>query len=137
MQRSTCYSHFIQALNVTNAALERHRRSHLFQPLLIAAAELADCDFVVEIVASEDALTPQDYVTIRLQDGTFVLVAHARLNDEIAWRVSERYLNHVATHPMWYVDHPNRLDLDWLKLRIGLTRRSPSDATNVTDRAAR
>jgi len=118
MQLSTTYSRFIQALNVMNAVLEGHRDSPVLKPLLDAAdLRLAGCNLVVAILESEDESAPPDYVTIRLQDGLFVLVAHEQQDDEIAWTVSEEYLAEVAAHPRRYIDRPQQLDLEWLKRR--------------------
>ena len=37
-----------------------------------------------------------------------------------AWRVNLSYLRHVVEHPDDYIAHPEKLDLDWLKSKIGI-----------------
>lgn len=37
-----------------------------------------------------------------------------------AWRVNLSYLRHVVENPKTYIEHPENLDLDWLKSRMGL-----------------
>ena len=36
----------------------------------------------------------------------------------MAWKVSQEYLAKVAANPQDYIDHPVKLDWDWLKSRI-------------------
>ena len=36
-----------------------------------------------------------------------------------AWRMNLSYLRNVVNHPDDYIEHPERLDLDWLKSRLG------------------
>lgn len=119
MTATSSYSRFIQALNVMNAALERHRESPIFRPFIHDAnIRLRGRDLVVAIVKTDENPVPCDHVTIQFKNGTFVLIAHGRTADEIDWTVSEEYLADVATHPRQYLERPHRLDFDWLKQRM-------------------
>jgi hypothetical protein len=121
MPRPSSYVWFLQALNVTNAVLDLHRDSlRLREMISHADAKLDGCDLVVAIV---DDLAPSrkvDYVTIRLQQGRFVLVSHARTSPHTDWRVSKSYLVDVARNPRQYFDDPDQLDFTWLQKRVGL-----------------
>ena len=128
MQVSSTYSHFIQALNVMNGALESPRDPRLFPSLSSACTtSLGGRDLVVAIEPEHEG-EPDDHFTIRLQDGAFVVVAHEKKSDEIAWRVSEAYLKDVANRPRWYLDDPRQLDLDWLKRLVGASMTQGADA---------
>lgn len=122
MPLSSSYVWFLQALNVINAVLDLHRHSPRLRPLLSRAeTELAGGNLVVAI--TDDLLTsrPVDYVTIRLQQGRFVLVSHARTTPRTDWRVFKSYLLAVARNPRRYLDDPDHLDLEWLQLRLAQT----------------
>jgi hypothetical protein len=117
----TTYDLFIQALNITNAALELHRDSLLLMPMLKTCnRELRGKNFGVEIyVESPDQ--PVDFFTIRLQGAAFVLVAHrAPAHAEATWTVSRDYLADVVTHPRAYINHPSLLAFDWLNQRLNV-----------------
>lgn len=114
MQPASAYSRFIQALNILNAALERHRNSLSVGPLLsYADLRLAGRDLVAAIVDADGNVL--DRVTIRLDKGAFVLVAHGGRADRVDWTASIEHLTEMATHPRRFIDDPQRLDLKWLE----------------------
>ncbi len=39
---------------------------------------------------------------------------------EKAWRLKLSHIEDVLSNPAEYIDQPNKLDLEWLKVRIGL-----------------
>lgn len=126
MQPSSTYFCFLQALNIMNAALDLHRDSVRFRPILsLAEAELMGCDLVVAILGDDETGVPIEHVTIQLREGTFVLVSRSKTSDHIAWKVSERDLRDVASRPRRYLDNPWLLDFDWLKLRMGMPSSPP------------
>lgn len=121
MPLSSTYVWFLQALNVMNAALDLHRDSLRLKPLLsLADAELDGCNLIAAIVDDVGPSRMVDYVTIRFQQGRFVLVSHARTTPRTDWRVSKSYLVDVARNPRQYLDDLDRLDLAWLRKRVGL-----------------
>jgi hypothetical protein len=122
MQRSTSYVSFLQALNVVNAVLDLYRDSLSLRPLLAhAESELGGCDLFVAIVDDEHPARPVDHVTIRLQQGVFVMVAHGTTTNDFDWHVTRSELARIAKNPRDYLDAPERLNLEWLKARVGLT----------------
>jgi hypothetical protein len=115
MPLSSSYVWFLQALNVINAVLDLHRHSLRLGPLISRAdAELGGCNLVVAITDDLAGSRSVDYVTIRFQQGRFVLVSHARTTPRTDWRVFKSALLEVAKNPRPCFDDPDRLDLDWL-----------------------
>lgn len=130
MSHASTYLWFLQALNVTNAALDLHRRSLRLRPLLSRArGQLEGQDLTVAIIDDERPGRPADYVTIRLQREQFVLVSHTRATPHIDWHVSRSYLVEVARHPRKFLDDPHRLDFAWLEQRVGLASSQEPTAT--------
>jgi hypothetical protein len=130
MQVSSTYSHFIQALNVMNGALESPRDLRLSESLSSACTTNLGGRNLVVAIETEREGEPDDYFTIRLQEGAFVLVAHEKKSEDIDWRVSEKYLKDVANRPKWYLDDPRRLDFQWLSrlVRVSATHEANADS---------
>jgi len=58
---------------------------------------------------------------VRFSNGRFELVGRGKREDPgITWTVSRGYLETVVEDPDRYLEHPEKLDLDWLKSRLGL-----------------
>lgn len=111
---------FTESLNVINTALFENRDRMPYKPLLSASEKVLQDRQLGVAIYDEDASAPFDYFTIRYHDGTFEVLSHGKQQPEIAWRVSRDYLEKVAANPREYVEHPARLDWDWLKSRVGL-----------------
>lgn len=124
MTTDSTYDLFIQAMNVTNAAMEANADSAALHPLLTACSlELADKDFGVAIYV-DDPANPVDFFTIRLNGVSFVLVSHSHAPpsvNESTWNVSTEYLRDVISNPRKYVDRPALLAFDWLRDLLGQT----------------
>lgn len=116
---ASTYELFIQALNVTNAAMEANQHSLVLKPMLAACAlELENKDFAVEI-HDDVPEHPVDFYTIRMVGITFVLVSHSKTpSADSAWKVSVNYLQDVVDHPRHYIENPALLAFDWLKQRL-------------------
>ncbi len=111
---------FTDALNVTNAALAKHKDSLPYKPLLQASEKiLGDRRIGVEVY-DRDPSSPFEYFTIRFREGAFEFVAHGKREPDVAWKVSRSYLEKITESPEDYVENPAKLDWDWLKSRVGL-----------------
>jgi hypothetical protein len=120
MRRASTFSKFIQALNVTNAALEAHRESIVFRPLLTACESKLEGEDLGVAIYRDDPEHPQTQLSIRLDDGRFVLVSPDLTVRDLDWIVSEDYLDDVIKRPTRYCNNPNLLQFDWLRRRVGM-----------------
>lgn len=111
---------FTRALNVINTALEKHRDEVPYSQLLAASEKVLGDSKVGVAVYESDPSTPFDYYTIRFRDGAFEMVSHGKQEPDLGWKVSRSYLESVAENPDEYVEHPAKLDWDWLKSRVGV-----------------
>lgn len=111
---------FTNALDVTNSALDRHREEVPYAQILASADKMLDGRKLGVAVYESEAGSPFDYFTIRYHDGRLELVSHGKEEPDAQWKVSRAYLQEVAEHPQTYIEHPIKLDLAWLKDRVGL-----------------
>jgi len=50
-----------------------------------------------------------------------MFVRRSQIGDpSITWTVTREYLEEIVKDPDTYIEHPEKLDLDWLKSRLGL-----------------
>lgn len=112
---------FTRALNVINAALEKNRNETPYSQLLAASEKVLGDHNVGVAVYESDASAPFDYYTVRFRDGSFELVSRGKQEPDVGWKVSRGYLEKVAENPDEYIDHPAKLDWEWLKSRVGLS----------------
>lgn len=111
---------FSQFLFVCNQALKRHKDTFPYKQIMdVGESILGDRNIGLAVYA-DDPDTPFDYFTVRLHQGQLDLVAHGKQDPEIAWKVSRDYLEKVVEHPQDYIEHPEKLDLDWIVNRLGL-----------------
>lgn len=111
---------FVQFLNVCNQAISAHKETFPYKQILGLSETVMGGRNIGLAIYADDPDTPFDYFTISLRNGKLALVAHGKEAPEIAWKVSRTYLERVVENPQTYIEHPEKLDLDWLVSRLGL-----------------
>lgn len=111
---------FTEALNVVNGALAEHKDSLPYKPILSGSEKVLGDRNIGVAVYEKDPSAPFDFFTIRFREGAFELVSRGKQEPEVAWKVSREYLQKVTENPQDYIEHPAKLDWDWLKSRVGL-----------------
>lgn len=110
----------IEYLDVCNTALEAHRHSLPYKPIIAAYDRVfANRQVGVEIY-SDDSGVIETTGTIRLVDGMFEPVAEPEAHPSFHLKFRRRYMEGVVGHRQEYVRHPEKLDWDWLKSRLGM-----------------
>lgn len=109
---------FLDALRTMNAAIEEHQQSLFFHTVLQACESMFEDELMGVAIYRTDPETPYDFYTIRMRNGRFDLVEHGREHDRTDWRVSEDYLRDLANNPNKYIDHPEKLSLNWFAERV-------------------
>ena len=111
---------FTSALNTMNAALaDNSDRMPFKQILSVAESTIGDRPLGVAVY-KDSPDDPHDYFTIRFSNGAFELVSRGKQDPDLAWKVSEPYLERLAENPERYAEDPFKLDFDWLKSRLGV-----------------
>ena len=120
MRGDDAYVLFNDALQVMNKAiLENADRFPYGQIMKLGEKVLGGKEIGVAVYAS-DSSSPFDYFTVEFKNGKLELVSHGKEHPAITWKVSRDYLAKVAGDPEHYIERPERLDLDWVRSRLGL-----------------
>ncbi len=120
----------IEYLDVCNAAIEQHRDS-LVHKAMIAAWDMIFGGRDVGVNICDDNDRVETSVTIRLGNRAFVPVADPQTEPSFHLKVKRSYMEDVVEHRDEYVRHPEKLDWDWLKSRLGLDARHKQDQANM------
>lgn len=112
---------FTNALNTVNLALDRHSEETPYEQILAAAEKILGDEHLGVAVYKDDPAHPHDYYTIRYRSGALEVVSHGKEAPSVDWKVSESYLKKLADDSEEYIEHPVKLDLDFLKSRLGLS----------------
>jgi hypothetical protein len=110
----------IDYLDVCNAATEEHRHSLVYRPIIA----VYDSVFVNRQVGIDvydgDPDNIETTITIRLVNGEFVLVPEADANPSFHLKLGRQYMEEVVANRDVYIRHPEKLDWDWIKSRMGI-----------------
>lgn len=108
-------------LNVANAAIDAHRDETPYKQILSLTDKLADDHrFGIEVYR-RGADGPHDYYTAEWNNGGLRYVSHGKEAPDVDFRVSEEHMQRVVDDAEEYIAHPAKIDLDWLKSRVGLS----------------
>jgi hypothetical protein len=113
------YKLFMGALEVSNRALEEVQDTPVINKLAGLMEKQASGRHFGVAVYAKDASTPHDYFTVRVHNHELQLVSHGKESPDIDWKVSVDYLRDINAQPEAYIRNPLKLDLDWLKHRLG------------------
>lgn len=106
---------FRQYLEVCNRAIAAHERAFPYQQMLSVGEALFE-ERPIELAVYDDR--PKGAFSLRFKDRRLNISGEPR-DAKKSWRVNLSYLQHVVNHPEDYIRHPEKLDLDWLKSRLG------------------
>ena len=112
---------FAQYLNVANAALSANEDRFPYKQILRALSDRLNGKRVGVAVYKDDSSSPFDYFTITFHDGHLSYLAHGKEAPDIVWKAPRRHLERVVRDPKEYIEHPAKLDWDWLKSRAGVS----------------
>ena len=110
----------IDYLDVCNAAAEVHRHSLVYGPLIAAYDSIFANRQVGINIYDRDPDEIETTITIRLVNGRFEPVLAPEADPSFHLKLSRRYMEDVVAHRDEYLQHPEKLDWDWIKSRIGI-----------------
>lgn len=111
---------FVDYLNTCNAAIDAHKTEFPFDKIIQAGEKLLRDKKLGVAIYKDDASTPYDFFTIKLENGALHLVEHGKADPDIVWKTSRPHLEKVVDNKQEFITHPAKLDLDWLKSRVGI-----------------
>jgi hypothetical protein len=107
-------------LNICNTAANEHRHSLVYGPIIAAYdGVFAHWQVGINIYDSQPDQI-EATITIRLLDGEFVPVPEADAHPSFHLKLGRRYMEDVVAHGDEYIRHPEKLDWDWIKSRMGM-----------------
>ena len=113
------YILFSEALNVVNQSLKKNYEVFPYNVAIEAMQKVASGTKVGVEVYAEDTDSPTDFFTIAYKDHHIELVAHGKENPAFSYKVSRQFLRDIVENPQRYINNPEKLDIDWLRSRIG------------------
>lgn len=113
---------FLNFLNICNLALRVHKEEFLYQQMIEVAQRTIGGKNIGIAVVEEGSDSPSAYFTLRFQNGTFDVLEHGKSQPDTEWILQRAYLERVVENSSEYVDHPEKLEWDWLKTKLGLGR---------------
>lgn len=109
---------FSDYLAVCNRALEANREAFPYKQIWDAAESFLG-DRSVKLAVYDDR--PQECYCLQMKDKKIETAEDCnRADPQDAWRVNLSYLQQVVENPDEYINHPARLDWDWLRNRMGI-----------------
>ena len=120
VESANTYDLFMGYLDVINDALEKHSDTPVIGELASWIADLTESKKFGAAIYDSDPQSPYDYFTVRIAHGKVELDSRGKNEPEIDWRVSKDFLVKVNENRQDYIDNPLKLDLDWLKSRVGI-----------------
>ena len=120
MEHKLTKSYFLQYLNICNLALNKHKAVFPYKQILeIGEAVLGGKNIKISIVPGDSSLTNTHFM-VRFNGGTFDVVADETEEHEFEWALKEIYLKKVVESPAEYIDHPEKIEWEWLKDRLSI-----------------
>ncbi len=108
---------FQKYLEICNKAIAENKDRFPYKNLMSLSENILG-DHKIDLAVYDD--NPKGAYSLQFRDKKLELAEKPPEKPESAWRVNRSYLEKVVSNPEKYVEHPERLDLDWLKSRIGL-----------------
>ena len=110
----------IEYLDVCNVASEVHRYSLPYKPIIAAYDSFFANRQVGIDIYGKDTDEIETTVTIRLVNGRFEPVPETEVHSSFHIKLSRYYMEDVVAHREEYIRHPEKLDWDWIKSRMGM-----------------
>jgi len=110
----------IEYLDVCNVASELHRNSLAYKPIIAAYDSFFANRQVGIDIYGKDAAEIETTVTIHFVNGRFEPVSETEAHASFHLKLSRHYMEDVVAHREEYIRHPEKLDWDWLKSRMGM-----------------
>lgn len=122
----------IEYLDVCNTALVANQHSFPYKQILAAAERVFGGRRMGLIVYEDDPDVPVAYFTVRFAGNQIEPAAEGKLDPDFSAKIKQSYMTKVVKHRQEYIDHPAKLDWEWLKSRLGVDRYG-EEATLVRD----
>lgn len=117
MNQEDINSLFQQYLSICNQALYQHKEEFPYKHIWEAVETLQEGKDIDLIIYDNK---PKNHYKVRLHNKQLNIVDSDTSGRHDGWKLNISYLREVINHPQDYIDHPAKLDWDWLGDRVGL-----------------
>jgi hypothetical protein len=107
---------FTRFIEICNKAIRNHSDEFIYKQMIGMGQSLWG-NGSIDIAVYDDR--PKGVFSLQFRDKHLCTTRNAPKEVEKAWRVHLSYLEKVVANPEKYITHPEKLDLDWLKSRLG------------------
>lgn len=111
---------FAEYADVISRAIGAHRQSFPYSQILRLADTLIGGKRIGMAVYKTDPNHPHAFYTMTFENGRFGMVDRGKVDPHMTWKIRESHIDEVIENPDMFIEHPARLDLSWLKNRLGL-----------------
>lgn len=111
---------FVDYLNTCNTVLAKNKDEFPFDEIIAQANKILAGKTIGVSVYKDDPERPRETFTVAMTKGVLHFV-ESKMRPNLTWKVKEEYMRQVVDNQREYIEHPTKLDLDWLKSRIGLS----------------
>lgn len=101
-------------INICNYALFRHRHLPFLKEMLTVVNRMYSQETIAFKITDDDD-KPLAYFSTRFVEGMFTPVEEGVHSPDIKLQLKRSYLKHVVDNADDYMEHPTKLDWDWLK----------------------
>jgi hypothetical protein len=108
------------AVEVINEAIALNRDLRPYKDIVVAYDKPAGKRDIAVAVYTDDPGEPTEYFVLRPREGKLELVAETKEQSAPDWKVARDSLKRIGENRDEYVQHPEKLDLDWLKQCLGV-----------------
>lgn len=110
----------IEYLDVCNTALAANRHSFPYKQLMAVYEKLFTGRQVAVEIYDQDADKIEATATVQMKNGLFEPVPEAVAKPTFRFKLKRSYMERVVEHRQEYIQHPEKLDWEWLKTRLGM-----------------
>lgn len=109
---------FNHSLDVLNRAISSNNDTFPYREVFDACDTLYGDEPLRVQIYEDDVESPIGEYFIKFENKLFKPAGPHDGKPTMAWKVSKDYLEKVVKNPQDYIDHPEKLDWDWLKDRL-------------------
>jgi CBS domain-containing protein len=106
-------------LQVCNAAMSANKDSFLYKQLISLSGFVFSGRNFAALLYDDDPDLPDGVYTVRFTGDHLELVSEGKRDVVFSCKMQRSYLRTVAENRQDYIDHPEKLDWQWLKSRLG------------------
>ena len=115
----------VEYLDVCNTTLAANRNTFPYKQLFALFEKLFANRQVACMMYEDNPNLVLLTATVQLAGGKFEPVPEKEANPSLHIKLKTGYMEGVVRHRRDYIDHPEKLDWDWLKSRLGMETTGP------------